>query len=163
MVNYQNGKIYKIISENTKYIYIGSTAHKYLSARLRKHLENYRLWLKQKDGYTSSFCILAFDCYKIVLLENYPCNTRSELRIREQYWLDKKKKICINECAAFVRLSKKEYNKQYCKQWREKHPNYFLNRERKPKYCDICDIHISGNQFARHRRSRRHRKLDSNI
>jgi len=37
MVNYQNGKVYKIINENNEIIYIGSTAEEKLCKRNAKH------------------------------------------------------------------------------------------------------------------------------
>lgn len=37
MVNYKDGKIYKIVSSQTAKIYIGSTTKKYLSQRMDDH------------------------------------------------------------------------------------------------------------------------------
>jgi hypothetical protein len=45
MVNYQEGKIYKIISPLTDKIYVGSTTKKYLSERLCRHLCDYKRYL----------------------------------------------------------------------------------------------------------------------
>ena len=42
MVNYQQGKIYKIVDKTNNNIYIGSTAEKYLSKRLQKHIAHYK-------------------------------------------------------------------------------------------------------------------------
>jgi len=61
MVNYQNSKVYKIINENNEIIYIGSTAEKHLSQRFQTHRH------KSPNN-------------KIILIENYPCNNREELR-----------------------------------------------------------------------------------
>jgi hypothetical protein len=89
MVKYENGKIYKIVSENCDNIYIGSTAESRLCRRLQKHLSNYRDYLKGKSkSYCKSFDIFNEGNYKIILIENCPCKNKDELRMREQYWLD---------------------------------------------------------------------------
>ena len=42
MVNYNESKIYKIISNCGDLIYVGSTTKKYLSSRLAEHKHNYK-------------------------------------------------------------------------------------------------------------------------
>ena len=44
MVNYQNGKIYKIIDYTNDNIYIGSTCEK-LCRRIQKHKASYKCYL----------------------------------------------------------------------------------------------------------------------
>ena len=41
MVNYQNGKIYKLKCHTTNQIYIGSTTERLLCQRLRYHVKDY--------------------------------------------------------------------------------------------------------------------------
>ena len=48
MINYKYGKIYKITSEHTNKIYVGSTCKKLLSQRLTFHRKNYKKWKKEK-------------------------------------------------------------------------------------------------------------------
>ena len=111
MVNYQNGKIYKIKDNTNGDEYVGSTCETYLSRRLQKHLARYKYWLKHKKGRKfTSWKILSNNDYKIELIENYPCNNLKELRIREQYWIDKID--CINECRA-VRNETRNKKLQY--------------------------------------------------
>ncbi len=52
---YQHGKIYKIISNQTNEIYIGSTIYKLLSERMRNHRSDYRKWKCGKYHWLSSF------------------------------------------------------------------------------------------------------------
>ena len=59
MVNYKNGKIYKIIDLTNDNFYIGSTTKKYLSQRLEKHRTNYKCYLEGKTNYVSSYEILS--------------------------------------------------------------------------------------------------------
>ena len=99
MVNYNNCKIYKIISANTDKIYIGSTCKKYLSARFADHASAYRNPLHYKN-YSSVELFKLGDC-KIVLLEAYPCNTKDELKAKEQDWLDTHSKdLLVNKLRA---------------------------------------------------------------
>ena len=51
MVNYSNGKIYKIepiCEHNEDDIYIGSTTKQYLSQRMDKHRSDYKRWQQGK-------------------------------------------------------------------------------------------------------------------
>ena len=76
MVNYKNGKIYKILDLTNDNFYIGSTTKQYLSQRLEKHRTNYNYYLEGKTNYVSSFEIITNENYKIYLLENAPCASK---------------------------------------------------------------------------------------
>jgi len=72
-VDYQQGKIYKIVSDSTDKIYIGSTTLPKLSSRIAQH----RITLKRcqnnpKLGKCTSFEILQYPDSRIVLVENHP-------------------------------------------------------------------------------------------
>jgi len=87
---YAKSKIYKLVSSQTEKIYIGSTT-KTLAQRLAHHKYD------MKTGKTiSSSEILKFNDCKIILIENYNCNTVDELRAKEYYWICKNKDICVN-------------------------------------------------------------------
>ncbi|ARF12390.1 hypothetical protein Klosneuvirus_5_60 [Klosneuvirus KNV1] len=87
MTSYQHGKIYKITSDETEQIYIGSTIQP-LHKRLIQHRNKYKRYKNGTYHYLSSFEIVNYDDAVIILIENYPCNTKEELFIREQYWKD---------------------------------------------------------------------------
>ena len=92
-MEYENGCIYLIYSRNSKRGYVGSTIQG-IKKRLGKHEVDYRgYWglLNQPRGYRSSFDIFEDGEYDIYLLENYPCECRSDLEKREQEWLYKVK------------------------------------------------------------------------
>jgi len=78
MTDYKNGKIYAIKSHLTDKIYIGSTANP-LNERFNTHTTAY----KANRLSCSSKEILQYDDAYIELLENYPCESRSELERRE--------------------------------------------------------------------------------
>ena len=97
MVNYQNGKIYKIVSAQTDKIYIGSSCEKYLSNRLGGHKTQYKHYQAGKSNYISSIEIVKFDDANIVLLESYPCKDKNELHARERYYIEQNKDILVNQ------------------------------------------------------------------
>jgi hypothetical protein len=70
MVNYQLGKIYKIVCRTTGEVYIGSTCEPTLARRLASHRHNFKVYYKNKHGYyISSFSILMRENYYIDLDE----------------------------------------------------------------------------------------------
>jgi hypothetical protein len=127
MVNYNLGKIYKIIDNTTNNIYIGSTCEPILTRRLTKHVGNYREYLKGKHNYITSFKIFENADYNIILIENYPCNSKDELIARERYYIENT--VCVNKsipgrtkreyrCDNAEKIN--EYSKQYYKDNKEK-------------------------------------------
>ena len=89
---YRNGKIYKIVSNKTGLVYIGSTC-KTLPQRIAQHERDYKQYLKmgkRYNVYMTSFKILKDGNYQIQLVENYPCKNS-----REKYWIEKPN--CINK------------------------------------------------------------------
>ena len=101
MPDYQNGKIYKIISTHTDKCYVGSTSLKYLSTRLAGHRSNFKTGNK---NITSKY-ILELGDYEIVLLELFPCNSKDELHSRERHYVETLD--CVNK------LVPKRTNQEY--------------------------------------------------
>jgi len=126
MPNYQNGKIYKIINYDNDDIYIGSTCES-LSCRLSKHRNKHNEYLKGNCNYITSFKILEIPSAKIILIENFPCNTKEELNAREAYYI--RELDCVNK---YIPLrTGKEYvedNKEYVKEWKA---NYYIENKEK--------------------------------
>lgn len=134
MKDYAFGKIYKIIDNTSPMFYIGSTCYPKLSQRLAKHRQHLRDYEKGYGRYTASFEILNNDDYKIILLEDYPCDNIDQLTSREQYWMDELKcDDMINKVnAKGVNIEKK---KQKDKEYRETHKE--KEKVRQQKYRDI--------------------------
>ncbi len=161
MVNYNNGKIYKIINEKGETIYIGSTTET-LCRRFGKH----KLFCKNN---------------KIILIENHSCNNREELRKREQEIINETPNLLnINkayrspedlkqqEREKSKRLYKNspEYRKrqiEISKKWRIDNPEKVL--ENKKKYnskrinCDICGCEVYLRNLKRHQDSLKCKKF----
>lgn len=94
MVNYQLGKIYKIVCKTTGQQYIGSTCEPTLARRLAGHRGAYNQYLKGNTKYTTSFIILEQGNYEIILIELYPCDSCDELFSREKYHIQTSE--CVN-------------------------------------------------------------------
>ena len=92
MPDYSLAKIYKLVSNKTTDIYIGSCLMR-LSTRLSTH--------KSKSNTTISKKLFVDDAIiTIVLIENYPCNSKNELKARELYHITSN--TCININKPFV-------------------------------------------------------------
>ena len=160
MIDYRNGKIYKLISTETDNVYIGSTSLKYLSTRLVGHKHAYTSWQAGKGRYVSSFEIVQHDNCKIILLENFPCESKDELHAREQYWIENSAN-CINKRKASAGLSRVDYNKQYVKQYQKQpkikayHKQYQKQYNQTKIKC-ICGSTGSINDYSRHIKSQKH-------
>ena len=141
MVNYNNGKIYKIINENNEIIYIGSTCEIYLSKRYAKH--NY----KSPNN-------------KIILIENYSCNSKEELRKREQEVIEEYTNL-LNKNRAYITEEQKiknkiEYDKtrkDYKKEHYNKNKKDINNKKLLKINCDICGCITSRNHLTRHKKT----------
>ena len=86
---YKSAKIYKIASKIGNCVYYGSTRGT-LSRRLSKHKSDFN-----RGRYPNSSDVLKYQDYKIVLVEEYPCNSRLELCKREGWYISNNK--CVNK------------------------------------------------------------------
>ena len=88
MSKYQNGKIYKIVNDIDKLIYVGSTIQT-LSQRFTEH--KYEAKRSPNIKLYKHFAELGIEHFKIKLIKNYPCNNKLELEIEEERY-----KIMLN-------------------------------------------------------------------
>jgi hypothetical protein len=138
MVNYSNGKVYKIepiiemLDEGD--IYIGSTCKIYLSQRMDSHRQKYRKWNGTGPIYAYYSSYDLFDKYgiencKITLLEVCSCNSKHELKARESHYIRTMK--CVNK--NIPNRTKKDWvadNKEYLINYRK---NYRIANIEKEK------------------------------
>ena len=64
-----SGKIFKLVSNYEKEIYIGCSKEKYLSNVLGAYRKNYQSFLRDERGYTPKFGIVRHKDCKIIVLE----------------------------------------------------------------------------------------------
>jgi hypothetical protein len=93
MLDYSKGKIYKLWSPSKNLVYYGSTIQT-LSQRLAKHKNHYKTYKNDDVNKISAHLILECEDYKIELLEEYPCNNKSQLDKREGEY--QKNNECVN-------------------------------------------------------------------
>ena len=88
MINkYNFGKIYKLVSNKSDDIYVGSTCLP-LQTRLWRHITQSKRTINKLYSEMSR---LGLEGFKIELIEAYPCNDNVELLEREAYWINELK------------------------------------------------------------------------
>lgn len=167
MVNYQNGKIYKIWSPSQDLQYIGSTAQE-LSQRLAGHKRNFKSFNNPDskfNNYCASYEVLKCEDYRIDLLENYSCINKLELNKKEGEYI--KNNVCVNKIIA-GRTPKEHYQDNRDKILLEKKEYQQINKEKiseKRKVKMLCDC---GSEFrisdkARHYKTIKHQDYINSI
>ena len=138
MVNYQLGKIYRLVCNTTGKTYIGSTCKPSLRKRLAEHKNDYNKWKKgTRLTKVSSFEIFDENNYDIILLENFPCNSKDELHARERFYIENHE--CVNKI--IPTRTRQEYfednkekiqeqNRISCKSRYEKNKNERLQKQK---------------------------------
>ena len=140
MVNYDNGKIYKIESHLGDKIYIGSTTKKYLSARMANHRYYYTRWNAGiPNTWLTAFTLFeeyGVDNCKMTLLEAFSCDSKDKLTARESHYI--RTLECVNKIIPDRNLKEwKDTNRDILI---EKHrlyrkANQELIREKNRLYC----------------------------
>jgi hypothetical protein len=156
MVNYKNGKIYKIECPKSGLIYIGSTAN-ILSSRVSHHrswfLHQYKPNKKNRKP-CSSIMIFEHTLYPLYeTIEYFECKSKFELQTRERFYINKYKeeygdKVVNKNIPSLINTeiydNVKDYKKQYFKTkegFRRKLYEYGTDeknkaeRKRKGEYC----------------------------
>ena len=141
MPDYSQGKIYKIVSSQTSMVYVGSTSLPKLCRRMVQHRIDFKCWKEGKKGYYSSFEILQYDDCCIILIEDYPCENKDQLRAQEQHWINEFGNACVNKYKAYTGIKAENrvlYKKIYYEENKEiiakKHKNY--NHENAEKIAE---------------------------
>lgn len=128
MVNYQNGKVYKLIDNQTdKPFYVGSTAQS-LSQRKGQHVVAANT--NQQRAVYQYIRNINFN-FSIVLIKSYPCRNKDELNREEGKWIQKlsKKYDLTNHIIAGRTYS--EWFKQYYEENKDKILEYHQNYRRR--------------------------------
>jgi hypothetical protein len=133
---YANGKIYKLVSDKTDDIYIGSCI-----TTLAQRLYNHR----KKNNTTSSKKLFELGAkVQIILIEEYPTDSRKKLMMRERFHIENNK--CINKMRRPVTTDDekydyvKDYQTEYCRRpevkqrQKEHHSEYYHKPEVKQRH-----------------------------
>jgi len=122
MPDYSKGQIYKIVNNVNDKVYYGSTIQT-LSNRMAQHRQ-------RKIGSINKLEVDITEC-KIILVENYPCNSKYELESRERYYIENFE--CVNKI--IPTRSKKEYQrtdkrKEYLKKYHEENKEKLIKQRK---------------------------------
>ena len=174
MTNYQNGTIYKIVCKDTSITdcYVGSTTNHNARKSLHKSTCN-----NEKDN-NYNFPVYRFirdnggwKNWDFVLIEDYPCNKKKQLNIRERYWFEQFNSTLNSR---YPERSKKEYREENKQEIAQKKKEYYQeNREKnkqkiaqknkeyreknKQKYmCIACDKELTFVNKSRHEKTKKH-------
>ena len=85
MPDYSKAKIYCIKSSQTDKVYYGSTCQS-LNQRFKCHKTSVNITSKELTQYQDAY---------IELVEEFPCNSRAELSVRERYYVENNP--CVNK------------------------------------------------------------------
>jgi len=160
MPDYSKGKIYKLVSNYTDDIYIGSTCNT-LSRRKGEHKCNYMRYIDGKGRYVSSFKLFEKGNVDVVLIEECSVHNKMELHRKEREYIEKL--VCVNKC--IPGRTKKEYDEVNKDKRKEHYENnidkvkqyYIVNKDKAKKYHEINKD--KRNQQARQRYQKK--KLES--
>jgi hypothetical protein len=153
---YQNGKIYKLVNNVDDEIYVGSTC-----LPLYKRLSNHRYDAKKekmKNTY-KHLNNIGWESVKIILIENYPCDSKDELLARERYWYDKLKPSINRQRPLVTKEEYLQYFLDYNDRNKEKRKEYHdTNKENLAKkvICNICKCEMRKDSIRRHEKSKTH-------
>lgn len=131
MVNYQLGKVYKIVGNG--FIYVGSTTRPLLCQRLAGHNSKFRRFQEGTSHYITSFKCLSDENHYIELLELFPCNSKDELHSCERKWIEQLD--CVNKMIPLrtykeYYIDNKEKLKEYKKQYQQDNKEKILEKKK---------------------------------
>lgn len=138
-MGYENGKIYKL-QHNDGHFYIGST-YATLRGRLQKHKES---CIREPQRKVYKHINNEWDKVRILLIEEFSCETKQQLLKREDEYIQKELKnpLCLNCIGAVLNVEQRlEYNRQYNPQYyeekrediRQKQAEYYEENKEKIK------------------------------
>lgn len=153
---------YKIISNNTDKIYIGSTTRN-LRSRLINHYSSYNMYLKQKFNYVTVFEVLKEGDCSIVLLEMLDCPDAKSRYTKEGEYIKANSHTCVNKL-----IPGRDYKGYYqdnkdrlvsqSKAYNLEHKNRIKEKGCVKCVC-ICGISYTHYNKSSHLKSARHGRL----
>ena len=155
-MDYKNGKIYKILNDNTDDVYVGSACQP-LSKRMAEHrgalnkkaCSNFKIYNKMKE--------IGKEHFYTELIEEFPCDNVEQLRAREGYYI--RQIATLNKLVAgrtkeefeeYRHEAKKEYGRKYrkehCDAEKQKTYNEKYKSEHKEEIKDQRKKHYDDNK-----------------
>lgn len=135
------GKVYKVVNDIDTDFYVGSTTLQYLCDRLCGHRQTSKNdTTRRQSPLYQKIRAIGSDHFRIELIEEYPCESKKELLVREQYWIDLLKPT-LNKFKAIeqrtpeqyykdIYQKEKEYRLAYCKEYYQRNAEQIKARVR---------------------------------
>lgn len=159
MVNYQQGKIYKIVNDVDNKEYVGSTCKPRLCQRWQEHksaskgnrVTHYKLYQHMNT--------IGIEHFRIELIESFQCNSKDELRAREGHFI-KTLKPCLNgriegRTDSEYRRDNQERIKASKSEWYNTHKQEYLSRHKQIMEC-FCGNTYTKSHRSEHLKSKKH-------
>ena len=117
---YKNGKIYCIRNTVNDDVYVGSSCEPYLSKRMVKHRSSAKNERDRNMLLYQKMNEIGIEHFYIELIENYPCESKDQLRAREGHYI--REMATLNKRIE-TRTEKewREDNKEYIQEWKKQH------------------------------------------
>ena len=145
-------KIYKITCLETGLNYIGSTTKDDINFRVSQHINTYSSYLNNKSSYCTSFEVIRHGNITVDLLEEFTCDNKEDMQIRERYHIQNNQ--CVNKNIPNRTI------KQYYMDKIEKYKNHYQkikeNDYYKKRYKCFCGGSFSINNMRQHCKTQKH-------
>jgi hypothetical protein len=138
-MGYEKGIIYAIEDNETHEVYVGSTINGLIK----------RMWdHKSPKNRCTSKPIIERCNYEYYIIEAYPCQTKDQLRAREEYHRIRVEK-CVNQikCGFLTQEERETYNTEWKKNWYLRNKTE-LRQESKKKYKENEEYREAAKQRA---------------
>ncbi len=156
MVNYQNGKIYKIVNDELNLTYFGSTTQD-LKKRLSSHYHD----INTHKNITSKILFTTELKPKIYLVEEVKCDNREQLEKRERYYIenfDCVNKILPSQTRNEVEKRYRKNNLELCRKRSREHNQKNKDKLREKFTCD-CGGKYTYEHKSSHIKTKKHQKF----
>lgn len=151
---YDSAKIYEIRCNLSGKLYIGSTTNP-LSKRLNNHKTACKSYSKGIHNYVTSFDIIKDNNYNIYLLEDFPCDSLTDLRKREGLWIQKLRDFGFDVVNKLIAGRTEVDRSAYVKAYYQVN-KLIISTKKKQKVNCGCGASINKSNIARHNYTKKH-------
>ena len=162
MVNYSNGKIYKLVNNVDDKIYIGSTCDE---LRCRKWGHKSKLNRYPDYKVYKHLIQVGWGNVEIILIENYECKSKEELHARERHWIDELKPELNKQTPTLTKREYEQINKEKISERKKRYNQINKDRieaNRGSNYICICGKEIRKDSKSRHYKTKKHTDFINN-
>ena len=172
-IDYSKSVIYKIEHiDKPELLYIGSTTDFTRRKAGHKHdcfneyRSKYNIKLYQMIRANGNW-----DSFKIMIIKEFPCNSKTELLIEEEKYR-KELQASLNSCKCYIteeeekelskellkkwRINNKEYANKENKKWRDKNKEQINNNNKNNRIICICGCEIRYDSRFKHEKTKKH-------